>query len=402
MSDRDLEKIFTEYIQTGYINISKLYAMGFTKHNIDVLFKKGILLYVNDTLAINSRVLLTYCKDNLLDKNNIDNRIKCYKAILKTDTFNKIALFQLFIEYVELKDYDNAYEYLDKLYSVTEEPYLNDCNYYLYLMSRIKRVPKKYQTLRNYVWDMDVTDTMYGESVPYSKSYVTAINKIRDLSFRDNYTYAFSQYNNLTKDSFLFGRDYISKILLYKVIDVKKEETKCINELIWKNEINEALGYLQEIERKHPLSNKDLSLKKLILYIYDMILNNKIPKIRTREYNGKNVFTAINAGDLEKAYYMNSEYIAKTNTKEDIHQYLLNVIRYMQEELQRDYTINYEDEWLEPIIKNAILYKLQLLDLDIDKIKIPSIKNYEELNNFINLAMNDEINYSRKLIRNEN
>ncbi len=405
MNDSKLEEIYNEYIVSGNINTTKLLSMGLLENEIDMLLKKRILLNVNDNLVVNSKNLLAYCKDKLLKDTDNFYRIKCYQAVLNSSPLNKIALFQLFIEYVIIANYDEAYYYLDLLFSVSEEPYLNDCNYYLYLMSIIHRVPKKYQTLRNYVWDMNVSDTLYNYEVPYNKKYVDAINNIRKASFRENYTYAFSLYNDLTKNSYLFGRDYISKILLYDVIDVYKNERDLINNTILNDRTLDCLNYLHKIEQKHPLSIRLNSIKDLLLLIYEMILTNKNVDYEIKNYNGKNVFSAILTGNIEMAYTINSNYITKMNIKNDVHDKLLKYFMHLNYELQNFGCINYSNEEIQPLIKDAIIYKLNTLGFNTDEEfsnTLPNINSYEQLNNILDRIINNTNDVTRKLVKHEN
>lgn len=320
MNKNALHEIYNEYIKNGSISMAKLYSMGFLEKQLDVLFKKRILKFVDNNLVISSNELLLYCKEYLIKEESHEGRINCYKAILNSEPLNRIAVFQLFIEYASLANYKMGYKYLDMLFSVSEEPYLNDCNYYLYLMSVIEKVPEQFQVLKNYVWDMNVKDTLYSYDAPYNKKYIDAINKIRETTFRENYTYAFSQYNDLTKDSYLFGRDFISKILLHEVIDVYKTEKKIINDAILNDESLKCLNYINNIQQKHPLSIKLNSIKFLLLLIYEMLLTNKLVPYEVKVYNGKNVFSSILTGNIEKAYNINNDYINKFNIQNDIHE----------------------------------------------------------------------------------
>ncbi len=377
-------KLIDYYIDNLHLSVNDILLMGYSYQDLEFLLANKMLSYKDNVLLINSDFIISYFKEVLYKDKNYNRMIACCNLILEQDPINRYIIYQLFIIYVVLEDYDKAYYYLDKLYSIADETILIDCNFYLYLMSHLEKVPSTYKTLKNYVKDMELMDLIYSKKPYYREELRHNLNKIHSAVYNGNYTYALYLYNNFTKKYGIFNRDYISKIILYRVVDNEKEESNVILDNIVGRNYFDAYEIICHINEKHPLNSRLLSTKYLLESIFELALTLQEKEIINSDSN-EHFSALIKNNNFRKSLELNISYINKykiSSLENSIHLLLKDIV-YLLDCIDNN-CLSYEDSKYQILLVEAIKYQLALdgkiIPSDIEKI---NFNNKEEVDNYI-------------------
>ena len=358
MNHSKIQQFYDIYITAKIITLNDLYLNGFNSKDIEYLLNHNIMHLKDDfEVIVYSNNIREYVKHLLMNKEDINKVNACYKAILRYDTLNRFALFRLFIESVKVEKYEDVYYYLNKLFSISEEPFLNDCNFYLYLLAFIYPIPKKYDVLRNYAFDMNVNDVVYIDNGIYSKEFVDELNNIRKNVFNWRFAYAYNLYNNLTCNKSVYRRDFVSKILLLRVINNDKLETEQILNALNNNQLYEAYILLKKARKNHRLRYSLEEIYNTIIYIFSIILNKEINVSENIEYNGDNILKNIKCGNYIKAYKLLQSEENKNTIINKLCASLLRTLICVIDEINKNGQLDYNDPYFKDIITDAYKYK---------------------------------------------
>ena len=361
MTENELYELYDKFIQDPHkFTLDNLYLWGYNNKHIDYLLRKQIIMVQDNVYFINTHSLLGYAKKVLKRQDDSYKRVLCYEAILNINPYDKKTLFEMFIECIKSRNFNESFKYLDTLFRVSEEPFLNDYNFYLYLLSHIIIIPKKYQMLKNYNYFMEEKDLLYDDNVQYDSKFKKALNNIRSEAFKGHFSYAFSLYNDLTKKEGTYNRDYISKRLLYDVIDINKLEMQNLKDSIENENYYDALLQLKMIRKKHQLKYSMDVIKDVLELIMQIIINNSLPNMEIGSYEGFNCLKNIKNNNFKKALYVleNNDNSLKDEDVKNMLKLVLNKLLYILEQYKCVNTINYQDANMQEIIKSAHLYAI--------------------------------------------
>ncbi len=305
--------LYNTYVKDNYIDLDKLLHLGFSYREISYLIDFEKIIKVNNKYILNTNIIHRFIQADAFKTNNKDKAIKACLNSLEYLPYEKYYINQLFNIAVSYDDLDNAYKYLNMLYIFANEVDLIDCNYYLFMLSILKNVPEDYPLLKNYAYDMEFEDMIFADELKINTNYLNMLRSVRYYTYLDHYSYAFKLYNDYTRKYGILPRDFISKILLYKLIDYNHKFLKTLEHQILKKEYNLVLESLTEIKKNRHLKYRYECIIKIINLIEAIKNNPQEVVIEMTEYNGTNMYTAIKNNDFNSAFIINNHYLQTNN-----------------------------------------------------------------------------------------
>lgn len=304
INEENINKLYDNVINNIELETKQLNNLGFNSKDIANLIEKGTIERKKRGYYkfININELIYYGK-NLLAKDS-EKSYKCFHKCYQLDPTNYSACFQLFMNSIRKKDYDEAFKYFDIIIQNENKYYEKDINLYLYLLNLLTKIPDKYVEYAKYIKLEDMLilkgDKRYDNINPY--------NEIRTLIFKGKLPYAYKKHNDIIKSNNCNTSCRFIQILLEQVLEKEIKVKKTIKELLENKKYTELYEYLDNIKNNNIIYEY---IKKIVYDIININKTNKLPRININ--NTYNVYDAIDGKNYYLAYQLNIDYLKKYN-----------------------------------------------------------------------------------------
>lgn len=211
----------------------------------------------------------------LLAEKDFDKAYDYFRKSYKMCPRNYTVCFKLFVQSIRDMNYDEAFNYYEKL-CFTNSPYnKNDNNFYLYLLSIITEVPDKY---KEYVKRLTIDDIKV--SIHDSRYQDASMqNKIRISAMQGKLSYAISLLNQLSNRGDVYSTQLlITKTLLRQAADVERKNKDTLMELIKSKRYKEIVDFLENKKEKQNLNANDKYILRITEQIIEIQYTNKVPE----------------------------------------------------------------------------------------------------------------------------
>lgn len=381
----DNEKIYELYdamLNVETITTKEIKELGFTSNHITKMVEDGILVRVKRGYYTygNAYSVAGYAK-KLVDSKRRSDAIKLFKIAFELDSTNLFVAYQLFINSVKSKDYDNVLKYYDVMYNAdsANKKYL----YYLYILSFIIELPEHYKKV---VKELKPANLMIVEH----DEYTTLINSTINLVFNGKLPLAFSKRSNFHSNHSSTIDDYAEVTLLREAVAANSVVKDAIKKAIKEEDYEKAAELFNKENDKRELP----FYQKYVFYLVNDILlikeNNRIEE--KEDYIGtSNLFNAIEHYDYERAYELSleKESNAKAETASTLHVLLERILKLkkelsidlVQEETSEEVVEEVEEAVVEDNTYESVVR--YLLGGDFDKFE-------QSLLNYLHESANDD------------
>ena len=292
----DNERLFKLYEammnSEEFISTKEIKELGFTQAEIAKMVEEETLIRVKRGFYNfgNVNSLFMYGK-SLIDSKQRSSAIKVFEKCFSLDKTNIYAAYQLFINSVKVKDYDNVLKYFDVLYE--HDPENKRYLYYLYILSYIIELPQYYKDI--------VKNLSYKEMTIYEHDeYTQLINNTISLVMNSKISHAYrtrSDYHSNHPSSF---EDYAEITLLKEATYMYGRKKKLIQEAVEEDrfdDVHELFGQMSSV-RELPIFYKYMAY--LVDDIIHMINFKEVSEVANNS-QGSNVFAAIDNYDYDLA-----------------------------------------------------------------------------------------------------
>jgi len=290
-----LEKIFETIISGVELTTKKLNELGFNSKSINELIEKGYLKRIKrgyyTILSVDK--LFLYGKKLLMDKKYEEARI-CFEICYKIDSKCWDACLHLFLNSLQNKDYEKAFEYFESLFTNNDINSTRDCNFYLFLLNIITDIPDKHRQYAKVLKFDDIKLDIKSDKSMHIK------NKIRLSALNQKFGLANKQFSEfISATGKMEVQDAIVGKLLKQAYEIQQIDNRKIHDFIAEEKYEELIEYINEKGQKHHLKlsiNYLLNLTKVLL----KIKNEKVlPQPQT--IDPKNIFEAIDGQNYRMA-----------------------------------------------------------------------------------------------------
>ena len=373
VNNENLDMIYNAVLNDKELTTKDLSSFGFNSKDLNTLIEQGILIRVKRGIyALSSVDKLFYYGKKLIAQKEYDKASLCFLKCFQIDPSHIATCFQLFLRYIQKKDYKEAFKYFQILYDNNEDETLNsDNNFYLYLLNMITEVPENY---RQYARYLKYQDLKINENDNFLQ------NKIRLSSYRQKFFSALKQLNDLTKPKGNTPSTVLIKFLLNQAIDVQIENRNKISNLIKQEEYEKVVEFYETLSNKHNLSMIDEYTFILVKELLELTSSQNIPIKKI--FSTNNLFEAIRGKNYELALNLvieNNEKMNIDNENNSIYLILRKIVNLCEEikdkslnkEVQEEVVVNKEEDYQVDFV-DVIKY---LLNNDIDN-SIETLKKY--------------------------
>ena len=298
----DKEKIYKLYESMmnteEFITTKEIKELGITQNEIAKLVEEGYLIRIKRGYYNFGNVtdLFTYGK-SLIDSKRRDEGIKVFNKCMELDPNCLYAAYQLFINAVKTKDYDNILKYYDVMYNAdnTNRKYL----YYLYIISYIIELPEHY---KNVVKNLTYNDM----AVEEVDDFTVMLNNTINLVINGKLVYASKNRLFWHKNGSMTVDDYAETTLLREASYVNSNRRRLLDDHIYEGRYAEAIEMISH----------DAQVRELPVYYkyVNFLLNDIVRMINFKEIHDPilldrvtNVFTAIDNYDYDTALLLSAE-----------------------------------------------------------------------------------------------
>ncbi len=345
INDDSLKKLYDSVINNEALVTKTLNGYGFNSKNIKKLidmgiierFKKGHYTFIglNDLFNYGKRI-------NKLGE--YDKSILCFDKCFELSINNEKLYLPLFISYIVNMEYEKSLKCLDQLIKLGSENERKNDIFYLYLLSNIIKLPKKYERLlgdynqlKNNILYKAYDENHYLQNdvrlSAINKKFSLALNKQKKLD--DTYG-----YNTL---SFIINR------LLNGIISEQLKQKQQILQLIDNKKYEQIVELINE---RKTYNNRSVG-EYYIVYLAESIIEIKntgiIPEPEVNETD--DLYIAIDGQNYELAQKLDERHreecynrnIIMTRLLQDINQ-LINSIKQEQKDDDIDTKVNICDK----------------------------------------------------------
>ena len=311
ISNAIMLKIYDILVCNGTISDASLNEFGLTQFDIDTLIDEEYIKKVcNDLYGINSLDKLIDFGKLLVICQEYDNATLYFKKAIEIDSKNFNANYQLFIRYIQCKNYEEAFKCIDVLLDSDDENFIIDLDFYMYLLSIITDIPDKY---KNHVDCLSYTLCKIPED-DYRYSDIDAYNKIRSAAINKRFAQAIKILNEVIKENDSMSiHDVTLKTLLSQAYVVENKSRKRVQKLISEKNYTEVIKYLNKKRKQHKLSLIENTVYYLTKQILNIKRNHSIPVVK--KGTPKTVYEAVQLNDFERALTISNNF-SKNNQKE--------------------------------------------------------------------------------------
>lgn len=254
-----------------------------------------------------------------LDKDTEKGVALC-EGCLKLEPNHKLANFEFFAWYVIGKRYEKAFDYLRKLYSISQGRETQELNTYLYILNYYFSLP---DDLKNIVQNIQEAEIMIYSYEIGADCLASLRKKIISYNFygAKNILKSITESHNDTK--------YILLLVLTARAHLKKREmNKYVTQLVESDDLEKISEFLVQIETQRKLSFKESVLFSLLKDLLEMRETRQIPIIKDDSFTA---FDAILNKDFRFALSQKAYFINDKCKKEPILMLLLQIVELMDE-----------------------------------------------------------------------
>lgn len=281
-----------------FITTKEIKDLGITQKGIAKLVEEGYLIRIKRGYYNFGNVtdLFTYGK-SLIDSKRRAEGIKVFYKCMELDPNCLYAAYQLFINAVKTKDYDNILKYYDVMYNAdsTNKKYL----YYLYIVSYIIELPEHY---KNVVKNLTYNDM----AVEEVDDFTAMLNNTINLVVNGKLVYASKNRLFWHKNGQMTVDDYAETTLLREASYVNSNRRRILDDHIYEERYDEAIEMI----------GQEAQVRELPVYYkyVNFLLNDIVRMINFKEIHDPilldgvtNVFTAIDNYDYDTALLLSAE-----------------------------------------------------------------------------------------------
>lgn len=351
--DEKLNKLYNLIINNQDITSRKLAECGFNPNEVVALLNDNIIKRDEKGLFYlqGNNELFNYGK-RLLFANEDKKALTCFEKCIALNFNVESCLFNLFYLNIKQKNYEKAFSYFKQNYG--NEDYINDDNYYLYLLNHVINLPDMYKQIADEI----TFDKIKANDEQQNEIRLLSLNKEFGLAL-EKYNVLIDLNNGITFNDIIIKdllEEIIKKFKIKKVMTTDKDEEKQFLEdfeIAFKNnDIANALILLQAYLSK-------VSKEKYIPMIVNLIELNLIDNYPKKD----TIVQFLN-------YMLNGVYTF------DFHKN----IKYINDEI----LYNYREKFIFQLNLLANLknfYKNDISDLDFEKAFLANKNNIREIIN---------------------
>lgn len=307
IENEKLINIYECIIKNMKITDNLLNKLGYDDSEINNLIKNEILIKNNDEYILKDSTKLYYYAVHLNKEKEYDKSIRCYKKCYELDNSNIGACFQLFLDKINKKDYNKAFEYFKPIFLSKNKYHKSDSNLYIFLLSIITDIPDEYT---EYVKNLKYNDL---KIIPSDKRYkdIDFRNDIRFFLYYGKIPYALKQFNELITmhGGFTNIQDVIEKRLISDALIEKRKSEDIIKNLIKEKKYNKLYEYLLKKQSKNQMSKKEKYILKLCEKLIEIKETKKVPV--ENELNIYDLYDAIDTNNFDIAIKICEEFNEK-------------------------------------------------------------------------------------------
>lgn len=313
INEENLTKLYDAVLVGEELTTKKLNGYGFNSKDLNDLIQIGSIERVKRGLySFKNIEELFYYGKKLIAQQDYDKASFCFERCYELDPNHRGSCFQLFLRSIQKRDYERAFSFYDKLLESDNEYYLIDAKLYLYILSFITEIPKRYTKSLESIKLEDIlipsTDKRYND--------IPKQNMIRTDIYNRKLLHALKQLNGLTaKNGPSTVQDVILKRLLYQAIYQENVNKKIIYQYISGYQFDEVVKTLEEKQKLHNLGRLDSCILDLTKQIIKIQKDHVVPLCSFQDVN--NMFDAINNCNYSRALELSYEFNKENNISND-------------------------------------------------------------------------------------
>lgn len=362
-------KIYEEIIDNKELTTKLLKECGFNSHDINTLLENGIIdrrkrgFYTfKDYDGLNK-----YGKTYIVKK-NWDKGNKCFLKCFENNPHDMDIAFRILLSSINNEEYEKAIKICDVIIN-SENDYVADASYYMYLLSFLTSVPLKDEEYIKYL-------TFFEIKLDDSKNPTNNIyNSVRSISLKNKFSFALHNFNNyfMKKDKHSI-QDIITKTLLVKVVKKESEFKKELKTYVNDKKYDVVLDLLKERHEKHSSNTIDIYIYKLVKIYLNISKTGNVPIKKIVDTN--NSLEAIDAYDFDLALELDKKFYEEKNIPDEnnILRCILQDIVALIKSIKDNNSTNNED-----------------IDTEIKNNNPEQEKDYDNFTQIINYLMNNKI-----------
>lgn len=170
----------------------------------------------------------------------------CFEKCYQVNPKHRNSALQVLLLKVKSQKYQEAYNILDDVLEVEPEKYQYDNNLYLYLLNILEKCPEKYN---------NKVKSLVAKSVISSENTNEEDIEMRKEIISNHFSHAMYFLNNIRAKNLNYSIEIILlKVLLSKAIDNEKNIKEQLELLVKKNQYQELLTILNELQQRRILN----------------------------------------------------------------------------------------------------------------------------------------------------
>ena len=323
IDDKTLKELYNSVLDEIPLTRQQLLTgCGFTQYDLGKLMDDGVITRIQRGLyKFNNIDSLYYYGKELIAFKQYDKATACFEICHKLDSTHLGACFQLFLRSIKNKDYNRAFELLDSLYKTSNEFYITDTNFYLYILSLITEVPDRYREKLN---ELTFEDIKVRDDDKRYQSVISIENEIRENAFKEKFSDALNKINEIKDIQGKIGvQDHLTRVLL---IQAKNLNRNTIINFLKNEEYDDAIEYLVKKSKNNSITFLERYVLKLLIQYSRIIKDFKVPNKLSVE--SESIFEAIDKNDFNYALQLCTRKNKESNfsNENDLLYIVLNVI----------------------------------------------------------------------------
>ncbi len=309
INDKNLGKVYGDALSKQESTIKELIEYGFNPKDLYNLMKDGTLeRNISGYYSFKSIDDLLYLGKKLISMEEYDRGLVCLKKCYELNPNHLEVCFQLFLNSIQNRDYEKAFEYFDYIYDTDNSYYNSDKNYYLYLLSIITELPECHRQYARYLQVDDVKIDLRDEGY----DDICHQNNIRALSLNQKFILALNKHNGLIKQKDkLSEQDILIKVLLSQAVEEQNRKKRYIVKLIQEKQYSEVIDFLEKLKERHKLSQSDEYILSLTYDLVEIIKTGIIPNKQV--FSTNKLSEAINGKNYGIALSLSARYVKNGN-----------------------------------------------------------------------------------------
>lgn len=309
INEENLNKIYEGVVSNQELTTKVLNNYGFNSKDIANLIEKDLIERVKRGYYAFKSVddLYSYGKE-LISKKRYNAATLCFQKCYELAPNNHEICNQLFFRCIQVKNYEQAIQYLEVIHNSQNEHYKVDSNFYLYLLNLVTKLPEKYE---ENVKNLKLKDIKVNTQ---DKRYrnVSAQNMVRLFSFKQRFRYALKQLKDLREpNEKLDFQSIIINTLLGQVVGEQETSNEIVIKFIQEEKYEEIIKYLELLQERRNLSHYEEYTLILAQNLLNIIETSEIPNIDVP--TTKKLKRAIYGKNYKLAFRLSIDYINESD-----------------------------------------------------------------------------------------